>query len=72
MSYCPDCGCKMYNGICTNCHEDLIIFDECLQYDIPMSDEFLNSVDECRTRQREYIKRPDVKRAMGIIDEDYE
>lgn len=65
MSYCSDCGCKMYNGICTNCHEDLIIFDECLEYDIPMSDEFLESVDECRKRQKEYAKRADVKRAIN-------
>ena len=37
-----------------------------------MSDDFLNSVDECRNRQQEYVKRPDVKQAMGITDKDYE
>lgn len=36
--YCDDCGCRVYNGHCTNCHEDVYIaeqhyeqrtFDEC-------------------------------------------
>lgn len=37
-----------------------------------MSDDFLSSVNECRNRQQEYVKRPDVKRVMEITDEDYE
>ena len=28
--YCENCGCKVYNGRCTNCHEELYILD---QYD---------------------------------------
>jgi hypothetical protein len=27
---CPDCGCAVYDGRCTNCHESLYILD---QYD---------------------------------------
>ena len=30
-----------------------------------MSEEFLESVDECRERQKEYAQREDVKRAIG-------
>lgn len=55
----------MYNGVCSNCHEDLIIYEECLEYDIPMSDEFLEAVSECGERQREYAQREDVKKAIG-------
>ncbi len=43
----------------------MIIYDECLEYDIPMSDEFLEAVNECRERQKEYAQREDVKRAIG-------
>ena len=28
MSTCEDCGCKMYNGFCTNCHEEVFIADQ--------------------------------------------
>lgn len=57
MTYCEDCGCKVYNGACTNCHEELYIMDqyynaeEDLNY--PFSDEFVDKVKE----QREEVKR---------------
>lgn len=28
MGYCPDCGCRMYNGACTNCHEEIYIEEQ--------------------------------------------
>ena len=28
LSYCPDCGCKMFSGACTNCHEEIYIEDQ--------------------------------------------
>lgn len=28
MNYCENCGCKVYNGACTNCHEELYILDQ--------------------------------------------
>lgn len=28
MNYCPDCGCKMYGGACTNCHEETYIAEQ--------------------------------------------
>ncbi len=27
MNTCEDCGCKLRNGICTNCNEELYIND---------------------------------------------
>lgn len=27
-TYCEDCGCKVYSGRCTNCHEELYIMDQ--------------------------------------------
>jgi hypothetical protein len=30
MAYqiCSDCGCKMYNGFCTNCNEEVFIAEQ--------------------------------------------
>lgn len=28
MSYCEDCGCRMYGGMCTNCDEECFIADQ--------------------------------------------
>lgn len=28
MKYCEDCGCKMYNGACINCHEEVFIAEQ--------------------------------------------
>ena len=25
MSHCEDCGCRVYNAACTNCHESIYI-----------------------------------------------
>lgn len=28
--YCEDCGCKAYNGYCTNCREEYYIEEQIL------------------------------------------
>lgn len=28
MKTCEDCGCSVYNGHCTNCHEDVYIAEQ--------------------------------------------
>ena len=28
MNYCENCGCKVFNGRCVNCHEELYILDQ--------------------------------------------
>lgn len=49
MSHCEDCGCKVYNGACTNCHEAVYIEQQ--YYDLDMdinecSDSFKNEIAE--------------------------
>lgn len=39
MSNCEDCGCKVYNGRCTNCHEELYILDQYYELDMDLPDE---------------------------------
>ncbi len=49
MSYrtCEDCGTRVYNGRCDNCHEELAIYEDQGQYmDRPFSDEFMKKVAE--------------------------
>jgi len=45
-SYCENCGCVMYDGICTNCYEELYIEEQCMEFDIPITEEFANIVQE--------------------------
>jgi len=47
--YCEDCGCKVYSGRCTNCHEELYILGqyEELGMNIPDEDsEFMQRASE--------------------------
>lgn len=53
MGYCPDCGCRMYNGACTNCHEEIYIEQQC--YEIGM--EVPESISTLAAQQRETIKQ---------------
>ena len=46
---CPNCGCKMYNGHCVNCHEETYIFQQYQEieddeWDEALSDEFVNKI----------------------------
>lgn len=46
-NYCEDCGCKVFSGRCTNCHEELYILDQYYEQDIPLPDpksEFMQKV----------------------------
>ena len=49
MSHCEDCGCKVYSGRCTNCHEELYILDQYYELDMELPDEnsdFMKKVNE--------------------------
>ena len=39
MARCPDCGCSMSGGFCSNCHEEVFIAEQYsdLGMDIPVS-----------------------------------
>lgn len=49
VDYCEDCGCKVYNGRCINCQEDLYIEDQYYDLDMPLPDgdsDFMKKVDQ--------------------------
>lgn len=64
MNYCPDCGCKMYNGACTNCHEEIYIAEQYHELGMSMSSEFENRLIEIENIAAKYSEREDVKREM--------
>lgn len=64
MNYCPDCGCKMYNGACTNCHEEIYIAEQYHELGMSMSSEFQERVLEKEIERENYMRREDVKREM--------
>ena len=53
MGYCPDCGCRMYNGACTNCHEEIYIEEQ--YWDLEM--EVPESISNVAAQQKETIKQ---------------
>jgi len=50
MAYqtCEDCGCKVYNGHCVNCHEETHIAEQNYSNNEPIafSDDFNRKLDE--------------------------
>lgn len=46
MAYCNDCGCRMSDGICSNCHEELYILEYQGDYiDFDLSEDFLEKAE---------------------------
>lgn len=47
MAYkeCENCGTRIYDGCCPNCHEELAIFETQYEYmDFPISEEFSQKI----------------------------
>lgn len=58
MKTCKDCGCKVYDGYCTNCDEETFIdqqYDD-LDMDKNYSDEFKSKLIEQTYRAEERLK----------------
>jgi hypothetical protein len=59
---CPNCGCKIYNGHCVNCHEGTYIFEQYQEidddeFDEALSDEFVNKIIEQEREAKEIRER---------------
>jgi hypothetical protein len=39
MTYCEDCGCKVFGGRCVNCHEESYILDQYHDQGMKLPDE---------------------------------
>jgi len=56
MEYCSDCGTRKSGGVCPNCHEELYIFDNQIDYIDELSEDFAEKVKS----QKEKIKESDL------------
>ena len=58
MATCPDCGCKMYNGHCVNCHEETYIYEQNQQNEQPIafSDEFIDKVNQQKEEAEQILE----------------
>jgi hypothetical protein len=57
MAYCEDCGTKLSGGICSNCSEELYIYNE--QYEFlpdQISDKFMDKVREQNEKEKKRKK----------------
>jgi len=55
MELCEDCGCKVYNGACSNCHEEIYIEQQ--YYDLDM--DVPKIISDKASEQRTEIKKRD-------------
>lgn len=55
---CSDCGCKVYNGHCVNCHEETYIYYQNVSNDevAPMSNDFIDTVNLQAKKAKEILK----------------
>ena len=56
MKTCEDCGCRLREGLCTNCQEELYIYlyqlPEIDDPDFVVSEEFMETVREQRQQEK--------------------
>ena len=57
MNTCEDCGCNVYNGHCTNCHEETYIAEQNYSNDemISFSDEFKEKLENQKKEAEELL-----------------
>ena len=53
MDSCNDCGCRKYNGACTNCHEEIYIAQQYYENGDPLPPENTEFTKRLRKAERE-------------------
>ena len=67
-NYCEDCGCKMYSGRCTNCHEELYILDQYDELNMKYPDEDSGFMQKVREQQKEVSENNNHKKNKRHAD----
>lgn len=64
MKTCSNCGCKVYNGHCVNCHEEIYIMEQNSKNDEPIgfSNEFWNKVKKQEKEAKEILRLEKLKK----------
>ena len=65
--HCKDCGTRLWNYVCPNCHEELCIIENQGEFiDFALSDMFLEKADEQKGKVDKIRKREvEVKYGKG-------
>ena len=54
--YCDNCGCKVFNGACVNCNEEVYIVEQYIELDMSVPDVLLEKIKsyehEIRSRKK--------------------
>ncbi len=63
MTYCEDCGCKVYNGHCVNCHEETYIAEQNYSNEEPIafSSEFKETLELQKQEAKDIIENQNEK-----------
>ena len=56
-TYCEDCGCKVFNGRCTNCHEELYILDQYEELNMPLPNDDTDFMQKVYEQQKQVIDK---------------
>lgn len=57
MTYCEDCGCKVYSGYCTNCHEEVFIEEQYMELDGWAHESISDKAKQFREEKKERERR---------------
>lgn len=55
--FCKDCGCKVYSGACTNCHEEIYIEQQYNSCYLPVPKIIKEKADKARKQIKFNLKR---------------
>lgn len=61
MGYCNNCGCREYNGACTNCHEEIYIAQQYYENGDYLPPENTEFTQRLRQAEREVKKKEEAK-----------
>lgn len=56
-SYCENCGCAVYDGRCTNCHEELYILDQYYELEMELPDQDSNFMKKVAEQEEETARK---------------
>lgn len=57
MNYCEDCGCKVFSGKCTNCHEELYILEQYEELNMPLPNDDTEFMQKVYEQQKQVAKK---------------
>lgn len=55
--YCDNCGCKVYSGRCTNCHEELYILDQYYDQGMKLPDKNSDFMKKVYDQEKDLVMR---------------